>query len=133
MEQHTKDLFKKIFKQIIENEHNNALKYSLVVPVVNDWAHQLPEHVLSSKYMKLDITEWSMEETYITDQGVHVTVAFGSDENYKLFTFEQILSVLDSKDNIIITNYLYGTIPEPVVEMKHTLKGLIKPTNDPEG
>ena len=127
MNQHTIDIFKKVFKEVLENEHNNSSNYSIVVKVTNDWEYELPESVKSNDYIRLELTGWALEQTYITDEGIHVTLAFGEDENSRLFKFNEIIQITDDKAHTIISNYLYSESinVEPETKTNYTLKDVM--------
>ena len=135
MNQNTLDKFKPIFNDFIKFEHEHSDGYSLLVPTTDDWEYDLPSTLDDANYMKLEITGWTHEESYLDTDGIYLKVAFGEDENSKFFNFDQILSLMDLDGKPILTNLNYkpiidkSIIPEP--ETKHTMKSIMH--KDTEG
>ncbi len=132
MYKNTLTKFDAIFKDFIKFEHDNMGDYALLVPVSNDWDYEIPSHLLEANFMRIDIVNWSHEQTFLTDDGVHVTVAFGEDENSRFFKFDEILALMNNKGEPILTNINYKKkielksnekITEP--ETTHTMSSIM--------
>ncbi len=136
MRQYAYDQLELAFKNIMINEHDLSDKYSIIVPTIDDWEFPLPQDVLKADMMKLNITEWSKEESYLDNSGIYVTTAFGENENHKFFPFTDIAAIFSSEGEEIFIKKHYSLpkpIPEPIPEpiTTHTLKSIMH--KDTEG
>ncbi len=128
MQQHTFNQLEKAFKDIITNEHNNSSGYRIIVPTTDDWEYSLPTELLKHELMRLDIINWSREESYLDKSGIYIKIAFGEDENSKFFNFQDIVSIYSIEGEELFTKKYYKkaqTIPEPDTKISHTLSSIM--------
>ena len=130
MKQHTLNQLEKSFKDIMINEHNNSDGYMIIVPTTNDWEYDLPSEIQKTDLMRLDIKDWSREQSHLDDSGLYLTTAFGEDENSKFFPFNEIVSIYTIEGEELFTKKYYKLeqpVPEPAIKTNHTLKSIMHP------
>ena len=66
----------------------------------DDWEYALPDNVNKDGIL-LDIKNWSLDQSYITDEGIFIQTAFGEEENSKMFSFDDVIQVI-SFDNQLL-------------------------------
>ncbi len=133
-----------IYMEIMEKHFATALAeidavgdYSIIVPHDDRWEHPLPEmqqhpEQRGPRVLTITITGWTREESFFnhSDKKMHVTTAFGEEENFATFDTTEILGILDSAGNIIYSKtYYIPKIKEKQSKAppsgKHTLRSLI--------
>lgn len=109
-----------LMKEVVIDEFINSDIVTIVIPSTNNWKYPLPDFVKGSSYIKIEISNWSKEESFYDDKGINIVLAFGNDENEKFFKWDEIKAVVSSDGNIIIMKP-YDTIefaPPPNLTMK---------------
>ena len=110
--------------------------YGVVVPIDDRWEYILPSMRREGmekepELMTIQISGWTREETYynLSSATLHITTAFGEEENTAEFESSEIFALLDDMGNPIHSKtYNLKTIvspAKPVVKENYTLKGLI--------
>lgn len=80
------------------------------------WELPLPEEIKDAKFITLDISGWTLEESYITDDGIFIRTAFGEIENSKEFYFDEIINIGDREGNTLYHKTM--KLKSPVDEVK---------------
>ena len=99
MTQNIINAHKEFLKNIITEALLTGAKFHLMNS--NTWEHSLPQQFKDEKAILLDIKGWSLEQTYLTDEGVFVQTAFGDEENSRLFLFDEIINVVSFEDEVL--------------------------------
>ena len=125
MTENIKNKFNELMKEIIIHEFVNSDVVSLMLPTTDNWENgPLPEHVLGSAYMRIDIKQWSKEESFYDDRGINIVLAFGHTENSKFFSWNEIKAVI-APDNTIMIMKPYDTVKVIEVPAELSLKDVM--------
>ncbi len=133
MKQHTIDKFNQFFKETLLNEQENNEPYCIIVPTTDNWDNPLPTTITNEDYIRLDIKDWSFENTYADQKGIYVKIAFDQDEYAKFFPYQEIFAILSSKGELIIQKpkelFIQEKIEQKQEEIQpttsHTLKTIM--------
>ncbi len=125
IKQHTIDKIEQIFKELVQNEDKYSKEgYCIMVSTTDDWQYPIPAHTKGVDYMRIDITGWTKEESYLDESGIYVKTAFGEEENSKFFPYSQILGLMTPEGISIFTKpYILKT-----EEKKYSLKDVMTNT-----
>ncbi len=132
MNQHTLDQLEKSFKDIMTNEHNLSEGYYIVVPTTNNWEYDLPAQLIEKDLMRIDISNWTKDQSHLDNSGIYLTTAFDEDENSKFFNFKEIVAIFTKEGQEIFTKKYYQLQqPEPEVKQSYTMQDIMH--KDTEG
>lgn len=132
--------FEEVFKRLLLY-YDNKTAYNVIVPLTDDWEFPLPKigNQGSATFM-IEISNWTREGSRCTEDGLYIKTAFGEKENSKLFSFREVVAIIDAKGQVVIAKPY--PLPDPK-ELKvdndrpeggYTLKGLIEvPEEDNPG
>ena len=134
MKQHTIDAIELAFKNLLLNEEQNSEGYCILVQTIDDWEYELPAELIKTSLMKINIKDWTREESYTDNNGIYVKTAFGEDENSKFFPFNEIIGLYNFEDEQLfikpyVNKKVSQPVPEPIPEpeSKHSLKSVMHP------
>ena len=133
MKQHTIDAIELAFKNLLLNEEQNSEGYCILVQTIDDWEYELPAELIKTSLMKINIKDWTREESYTDNNGIYVKTAFGEDENSKFFPFNEIIGLYNFEDEqLFIKPYVHNmkkSVPQPIPEPvdKHSMKSIMHP------
>ena len=65
------------------------------------WNFELPEALKEHKSIVLDIKGQSLEDSYVTKDGIFISTAFGDDVYTKLFDFDDVIQVITFEGDVI--------------------------------
>ncbi len=106
-------------------------EYGIIVKTTDDWAFPLPEDITAKPEMVLFLAGWSRENTYLDGNKLIVNVAFGEEENSKIFTVDDIYGISDEHNHVVIAKGFTRKKEEPIRD-DYTLMGLIKEDDSDE-
>jgi hypothetical protein len=117
--------------QLLEALSNDQEPYGVVVSPDDNWEFPLPKEIAGVKPILLNISGWTLEQSYVEKNSLYLKVAFGDDENSKRFSPGDILAVLDKDGRQLYQRVFITEERKP----EYTLKSLIgMPPNDaPDG
>ena len=87
------------------------------------WNKPLPEMIANTVGLMIEVSNWSLEESYLTDNGVFIKCSFDEDEYSKEFIFDDIIMIM-SLENEEPCYEKIRVFNEPVTE--YSLLGLMK-------
>jgi len=102
MNEHLKNKFNELIKEIITHEFDNSDVVKLLLPSTDNWECPLPSSVTASSYFVIDLVNWSKEESHHDDNGIYIRVAFGNEENSKFFRWDEIKGILASDNKFVV-------------------------------
>jgi len=98
--------------------------FSIIIATASPWEFPLPRELAESKFMKLTIAGWSLEQAYVDPDDINrmfVRVAFGDEENSKFINFSEIHAVMDSDDSPLFQR----VFDSREIEKPLTMRGLM--------
>jgi hypothetical protein len=131
IKEHTIKKIEEVFKELLINEFDNSDSLCLLVPTTDDWEFPLPKNLTEVKNMFIEISDWTKENSYYTDDGVYIVTAFGDDENSKLFRYEEIKALANENKLMLLTKPYDEQDINPEPEKQLTLSDIMH--KDPEG
>ena len=109
-------------KELLTVLISDQTPFSIVVPTADDWEFPLDTEIASQKMMMLALNGWSLEQASMSGAyGIYIKIAFGDNENSKVFNLGDIHGVID-KDGKPLFQRVFSGIHQ---EQGYTLKGLI--------
>ena len=94
--------------------------FSLLLPSDSRWIKPLPLRLQERGEFILTISNWSYEESKVTEEGILIKTAFGEIENQAYFTWTEVMGILTKDmEPIFIRNFL-------AEKEQYSLKGLMK-------
>jgi len=83
-------VFEEAFEKILRH-YDTKDKYAIMVPSFDDWEFPLPKKVLQSPIIRLDIVNWTRENSGVDETGIYIKTAIGEEENSKHFKLPEFL------------------------------------------
>ena len=84
-------LSKKFVHDLIEELFSKGVEFSLVVNNKEPWDIPIEKQ---ADVIKLDIMNWTFDESYVQEDGIYIVTAFGEEENSKFFHFDDVLQII---------------------------------------
>jgi len=112
---------KSLIKSVIEAESQSG--YKLLLENNDNWNYELPENLKSQPTIVLDIVGWSLENSYLVDDGLFITVAFGENEYERLVDLDEILSIATMDGKLIYQKIMrFERNQKPKMELSRKIK-----------
>jgi len=88
-----------LLKGVLEEEFYKGVK--LVLINSDTWDFDLPETINKMKQIVIDIKGWTLEQSYVDDEGIFIMTAFGDDEYSRHFSFDEVINVISLEGRLL--------------------------------